>query len=146
MLIDRSVFDPDRISPETRQMREELRRQLKRQPGPWEFDSVDEWRQMVDAWRAPPEQSGVAWAENRTIEGRTGRDIGLRVFVGDTVNGVYLHLHGGGFVLGPSPIEDRHAVFLRQLGRRLSVSTIALLRSIRGLLPSTMPRMPQVGW
>lgn len=50
MLIDRSVFDPDRISPETRQMREELQRQLKGLLEPWEFDSVDEWREMVDAW------------------------------------------------------------------------------------------------
>lgn len=116
MLIDRSVFDPGRISPETRQMREELQKQLKGQPGPWKFDSVDEWRETVEAWRAPPEQSRVAWAEDRTIEGRTGHDIGLRVFVGDRVDGVYLHLHGGGYVLGPSPIEDHHAVFVEATG------------------------------
>lgn len=112
MLIDRAVFHPDRISPETRQVREELQRQLRNSPGPWELDSVDEWREMVDAWRAPPEQSRVAWAEDRTIEGRTGHDIGLRIFAGDSVDAVYLHFHGGGYVLGPSPIEDHHADFV----------------------------------
>ena len=70
----------------------------------------------------PPEQTRQARADGRgtfpapvvvpegrdeTIPGPDGDDIRLRVFVpaGD-VRGVYLHLHGGGWVLGSSHAQD----------------------------------------
>jgi acetyl esterase/lipase len=70
----------------------------------------------------PPEQTRAARAEGRgtfpapvvvpegrdeTIPGPDGNEIRLRVFVppGD-VRGVYLHLHGGGWVLGSSHAQD----------------------------------------
>jgi acetyl esterase len=116
MLIDRSIFDPDRISPETREMREELQRQVGSLPNPWEFDSIDRWRQMMDGRLASAGQSSVAWAEDRSIEGRGGQSVGLRIFAGETVNGVCLYLHGGGYVLGPSPNEEPHASFVEATG------------------------------
>jgi acetyl esterase len=44
-------------------------------------------------------------ATERTIKGPAG-DITLRVFVPDTVKGVYLHIHGGGFVTGRAHLQD----------------------------------------
>lgn len=41
----------------------------------------------------------------RTIEGKDGR-IPLRVIAPDTPSGVYLHLHGGGWVLGAADQQD----------------------------------------
>ena len=43
--------------------------------------------------------------QDRTIEGPAG-PIPLRVFVPDTVDGVYLHVHGGGWVLGDARAQD----------------------------------------
>src|SRR5437879_2908964 len=42
---------------------------------------------------------------DRAITGRGGR-IGLRVFVPDQVEGVYLHIHGGGWALGAANQQD----------------------------------------
>src|SRR5215203_3720900 len=44
-------------------------------------------------------------AEARTIPGLDG-DIPIRVFVPDRVDGVYLHIHGGGWVLGRAHHSD----------------------------------------
>ncbi len=116
MLIDHSWFDPDRISDETRLMRARLQEQSREWPKPWDLESVVDYRRTVrdvlDGFGA----SSVEWAEDRSIEGRGGHEIALRVFVGETVEGVYLHFHGGGLVLGPSPSEDRFASFVEATG------------------------------
>jgi acetyl esterase/lipase len=40
------------------------------------------------------------------ITGRDGNEISLRVITPDVVRGVYLHFHGGGWVLGASDLQD----------------------------------------
>ena len=40
------------------------------------------------------------------ITGRDGNEISLRVIAPDVVRGVYLHFHGGGWVLGASDLQD----------------------------------------
>ena len=45
-------------------------------------------------------------AHTRTIEGREGRAIPLRVLAPDNPRGVYLHIHGGGWVLGSAEARD----------------------------------------
>ena len=47
----------------------------------------------------------VEQGQDRTIPGPAG-DIPLRVFVPPTVEGVYLHIHGGGWVLGSAWQQD----------------------------------------
>ena len=47
----------------------------------------------------------VEEGEDRTIPGPAG-DIPLRVFVPPVVKGVYLHIHGGGWVLGSASQQD----------------------------------------
>jgi acetyl esterase len=44
-------------------------------------------------------------ATDRTISGPAG-ELQLRVFVPETVRGVYLHLHGGGWVAGSARLQD----------------------------------------
>jgi acetyl esterase/lipase len=87
----------------------------------------------------PPEQTRSARAEGRgtfpppvvlpegrdeTIPGPDGNDIVLRVFVppGD-VRGVYLHLHGGGWVLGSAHQQD---VGLWRLANEASVAVVSV--------------------
>ena len=45
-------------------------------------------------------------AVTRTIRGRGGYDIPLRVIAPDSPRGIYLHIHGGGWVLGASDQQD----------------------------------------
>ena len=55
-------------------------------------------------WLATDGPSSLA--VERSIPGAAG-PVGLRVFVPEVVQGVYLHLHGGGFVLGEACASDR---------------------------------------
>ncbi len=45
-------------------------------------------------------------AVTRTIPGRGGHDIPLRVIAPDSPRGIYLHIHGGGWTLGASDQQD----------------------------------------
>jgi acetyl esterase/lipase len=47
----------------------------------------------------------VDWATERRIPGPAGEII-LRQFVPETVRGVFLHIHGGGFMLGRAHHQD----------------------------------------
>jgi len=57
----------------------------------------------------------------RTVPGRHG-DIPVRVFVPDEVNGVYLHIHGGGWTLGAADQQDTALWRLAQEARVAVVS------------------------
>ena len=61
-------------------------------------------------------------AEERTIKGPDG-DITLRMFVPETVNGVYLHIHGGGFVLGRANQQDER---LENTARSANVAVVSV--------------------
>src|ERR1700761_5701481 len=45
-------------------------------------------------------------ARTITITGRDGNEIPLRIIAPDRPRGVYLHIHGGGWVLGASDQQD----------------------------------------
>ncbi|HET6609221.1 MAG TPA: alpha/beta hydrolase [Rhodopila sp.] len=45
-------------------------------------------------------------ARTQTIPGRDGNEIKLRIIEPTQINGVYLHLHGGGWVLGSADQQD----------------------------------------
>ncbi len=60
--------------------------------------------------------------EDRTIAGPAG-NIPLRVFVPETVRGVYLHIHGGGFMLGRAHHAD---VALVKLAEQCEVATVSV--------------------
>ncbi|HUP86039.1 MAG TPA: alpha/beta hydrolase fold domain-containing protein [Acidimicrobiales bacterium] len=86
-----------------------------------------------------PEQTRLARAEGRgsfpppivvdegrdeTIPGPDGNDIGLRVFVPPgELRGVYLHLHGGGWVLGSASQQD---VGLWRMANEASVAVVSV--------------------
>ena len=61
-------------------------------------------------------------AKNRAIRGPAG-EIPLRVFVPERVDGVYLHLHGGGWVLGAADQQDH---LLHALATRAHVAVVSI--------------------
>ncbi len=56
-------------------------------------------------------------ARNVTIDGPMGQ-IGLRILAADTVNAVYLDIHGGGFFMGSPTMDDGHNWALAEAIRR----------------------------
>jgi acetyl esterase/lipase len=61
-------------------------------------------------------------AQERTVPGPAG-EIPIRVFVPDTVRGVYLHIHGGGWTLGRAHHQDPR---LEQIARGCGVATVSV--------------------
>jgi acetyl esterase/lipase len=103
--LDPRLFTPEAIDPETAQFIEELEVVLAADP-PITSRSPQEIRDERESGKGrmgPVILSDMA--QERTIPGPTG-DITLRTFVPDTVNGVYLHIHGGGWVLGRANQQD----------------------------------------
>ena len=75
-----------------------------RQAPPWHTLDPAELRRQLD--------EGLLWpavylpqAQERTIPGPAG-PIPIRVFTPDTVRGVFLHFHGGGWVIGSARMQD----------------------------------------
>ena len=104
-MIDHSHFGPDAIDPETAAFNAELVASLAQAPRIGEV-SVEEARRIRE------EGGGSAgpvvlsdMAEEREIPGRHG-PITLRTFVPESPTGMYLHLHGGGWVLGRAHLQD----------------------------------------
>ena len=60
-------------------------------------------------------------ATSRNIAGPGGR-LELRVFTPDTVRGVYLHMHGGAWVLGGAHLQDSYLEKLATHGQQVVVS------------------------
>jgi acetyl esterase len=105
MIIDPELFRPEAISDETRAVNENLQTLMNAQPHvttlqPEEIRRAR--RSGLGIW-GPMVVSEIA--TERTIPGPAG-DIRLRVFAEGDPRGVYLHLHGGGWVLGGCDMND----------------------------------------
>jgi acetyl esterase len=61
-------------------------------------------------------------ARTTTIEGPAG-PIALRIFIPDEVRGVYLHIHGGGWIVGSNDTWDEQ---LEYLGREAGMVAVSL--------------------
>ena len=97
-LADPKVFDPSSIDPETAKFNKGLERLMASLP-PSHTRSVAELREEIE--------SGKSWmgrfrrlaeAKDRVVAAGD-RSVSVRVVVPAEVKGVYLHVHGGGFVL-----------------------------------------------
>ena len=104
-MVDHTVFTSDAIDPETSAFNAELKAILAEAPSVTDVP--------VEATRAAREEgSGPAgpvvlseMAEEREIAGPHG-PITLRTFIPESPRGVYLHIHGGGWVLGRAHLQD----------------------------------------
>ena len=104
-LIDPRVFDPANIDSETTELNLKIEKEMSALPPIYTFQPPD-----IRAARAAGHSiwgpiRHVAEAQDRMIAGPAG-EIRLRVFVPDEVQAVYLHMHGGGFMLGQADHFD----------------------------------------
>ncbi len=122
MRLDPGDFADEAIDAETRASVKALEALLATQPPITDFEP--------SVIRAARESGESLWgpiqrldsAQERRIAGPAG-PIPLRVFLPETVRGVYLHLHGGGWTLGA---PDQHDPLLDALARRAGAAVVSV--------------------
>ncbi len=104
--MDASVFRPDAVSAETRETNEAMIKLLTGMPDWWVIgaSAQRDARRRGDGPFPAPVMSKRA--KVRTIAGNDGHAIPLRIIAPDNPRGVYLHIHGGGWVLGGADMQD----------------------------------------
>ena len=105
MLIDPALFRDDAVSAETRAFNAGLQQILSALPDMTTFTPASKRQKGREgkSWMGPIVYSDLA--RTITIEG-PGGDLDLRVIDAGESDGVYLHLHGGGWVLGAADLSD----------------------------------------
>lgn len=116
--IDRSVFDPGAIDAETAEFNAKLEAMLATQPQPQTIppQMTRDARESGSGTFGPIVLSEIA--EERTIAG-----VPCRVLLPETVEGVYLHIHGGGWTFGRAHHSD---VRNEQTARRANVAVVSV--------------------
>ena len=120
-VVDPRLFDAAAIDSETAEFNKRIEAELMTQPPLYKFEP----QKIRDARAAGYSVFGpvkhLEEARNRRIPGPAG-DISLRVFVPDNVLGVYMHIHGGGFMLGRADQQDEFLAGISQACRVAVVS------------------------
>jgi len=104
--LDPTLFRPDAVSQETRELNATLIKLLTPLPE-WWVVGAEASREARRRGDGPfPIAPKSPRARMRTIPGNDGNDIPLRIIAPDNPRGVYLHIHGGGWVLGSAELQD----------------------------------------
>ena len=104
-MADHTLFAPDAVDDETAEFNRQLEALLADAPSITEVP-VDETRRAREEGRGPAGPVVLSdMAEERVIDGPGGA-LTMRTFVPQSPKGVYLHIHGGGWVLGRAHLQD----------------------------------------
>jgi acetyl esterase len=104
--LDPALFHPDAVAAETCALNEAMIKLLSDQPN-WWVSGAATTRAARRRGDGPfPAPVFSARATTRTIPGPDGHDLPLRIIAPATPRGVYLHIHGGGWVLGGADMQD----------------------------------------
>ncbi len=123
MTLDPALFRPEAIDDESKQLIEQLRALAASAPPMYTLAPA-----TVRAARAGGRGPGgqpIVYSDNavlRTISG-PGGEIELRCFIPERVEGVYLYIHGGGWVLGTNDSND---VRLENIARTHNVAVFSV--------------------
>jgi len=107
-LIDPSLFDEKNIPADTAKLNAEIIAAAEAGPDMWDFKPSVVRQARREGKSAFPLESEDPNAEYFEIEGPAG-PVGMRVIHPDnqTPRGVFLHIHGGGWVLGAADLQDQ---------------------------------------
>jgi acetyl esterase len=101
-----ALFRPDAIADDTAKLNDALVSLMTGLPDWWNV-SAETAREARRQGRGPfPAPALSPRARTITIPGRDGNEIALRIIAPDQARGVYLHIHGGGWVLGSADQQD----------------------------------------
>ena len=120
--IDSKVFDPAAIDSETADFNKGIEKELSGLSPLYKFEP----RVIRDARAAGYSVFGpikhLDEVRDRRVPGPAG-EISLRVFMPDKVDGVYMHIHGGGFMLGRADQQDE---FLARISKVCQVAVVSV--------------------
>src|SRR5262244_1947791 len=104
---DHKLFSDTAVDPDTARQNAQMIELLEGQPE-WWITGAETFRAMRRRGEGPfPAPVMSPRARTITITGRDGNTIALRVIApAAPPRGVYLHLHGGGWVLGGADMQD----------------------------------------
>ena len=104
--LDPALFRADAVTADTRKLNEMLVSLLTPMPDWWVVgaEATRAARRRGDGPFPPPVISPRATV--RSIPGKDGNTIPLRIIAPDTPRGIYMHIHGGGWVLGGADMQD----------------------------------------
>ena len=103
---DPALFRSDAIAPETAKLNEQMIALLTSQPE-WWIVGPEAFRSARRRGEGPfPAPVMSVRARTITITGKDGNVVPLRVIAPASPRGIYLHIHGGGWVLGGSDMQD----------------------------------------
>ncbi|MBT6615541.1 MAG: alpha/beta hydrolase [Deltaproteobacteria bacterium] len=120
-ILDCKLFSPESISRETSELNVEIQKTAAKTP-PIYTVPPQKIRDNTEAGKGFWLVKRLDIVEDRSISGPAG-NIPLRVFVPETVRGVYLHIHGGGFMLGRAYYSDMAMV---QLANNCGMATVSV--------------------
>ena len=105
MNLDPTMFLPAAVDAETAALNDSIERLMATQPSITTLPPpvIREARESGASVFGPIVR--VDWATERRIPGPAG-EIAIRQFIPERVNGVFLHIHGGGFMLGRAHHQD----------------------------------------
>ncbi len=107
---------------ETRQFNARLQELLAGVPPVNVLGAVETRRARAEGRSIFPAPQILPEGRDRTIPGRAG-DVAVRVFVPEQVTGIFLHIHGGGWVLGAANQQD---VSLWRLASEARVAVVSV--------------------
>jgi len=120
-ILESKLFDPAAVDAETAAFNERIEKELASAPPLYRFKP----QVIRDARAAGHSVFGpikhLDEAQNRVVKGPAG-DIPVRVFIPEKVTGVYLHIHGGGFMLGSAEHQDE---FLAEICKTCQVAVVS---------------------
>ncbi len=122
MTLDPTMFADTAVDPETRAFNQLIETALASLPSVHTLEPqvIRDMREAGEGYFGPLVR--VDWARDRHIEGPAGSLL-LREFVPPKVKGVFLHIHGGGFMLGRAHHQD---VALAALALRAEVAVVSV--------------------
>lgn len=103
-VIDQNPFSPENVSKETANFNTKLDRLLSKLPPQYTL-SPQKIRDDVEAGKGLWRVKRLDTLKDRKVLAKN-REVPVRVYVPQKLNGVYLHLHGGGFMLGRAYHQD----------------------------------------
>ncbi|GGY54258.1 alpha/beta hydrolase [Parvularcula lutaonensis] len=123
LIIDPKVFDPASIAPETQAMNDQIEAFLASRPTIMEVgpEVVREVRRSGEGVLGKqPEHEMARWETAKAL----GLEVPVRVFhPGGDLKGIYLHIHGGGHVLGNADLQDQT---LAAMAQKLSCGVVSV--------------------
>ena len=121
--LDPELFKPEAISAETQAFNAALSQVFNKIANWWEV-GAQTFRDARARGEGPfPNVPKSERARTVPIDGKGGHKIPLRVLAPDNPRGVYLHIHGGGWVLGQSGLQD---AMLERVGRNAGLACVSV--------------------